>query len=183
MVFDGTPRFVQVPFHTDLVPEDHMTVEAWFVHHGKPRARIVNVGDGWGVPSNRAYEIESGNPGASFFVGPANSSGRWVPVYPKLTVPQGTWVHMAATFDAKRREARLYMNGALELNLLGGTMLVATPIVFPVVVDSQGMSLSLPLPNDATLDGVPLFLQAALQEPTSPAWAWSPGLQLMLGLR
>lgn len=72
--------------------------------------------------------------------------------------------------------------GAWDLPAKGGTLLVDLDLAFahlvlPAVAGSA--SVSLPLPHDAVLLGLPVHLQAATPDPGAPAgWAFSNALRL-----
>jgi hypothetical protein len=67
---------------------------------------------------------------------------------------------------------------------LGGTLLVAPLRFLPLPIPANGLALTTTLPNDPSLPGVRLYLQALELDPGAlEGWSFTPGLELLFGFQ
>jgi hypothetical protein len=67
---------------------------------------------------------------------------------------------------------------------LGGLLLVAPLLLSPIAVPAAGLKLTTTLPDDPTLLGVRLYLQALeLDAGATKGWSFTPGLELRFGFQ
>ena len=129
----GGGEHVRIANHKDLQPAAAATFEAWVLPRG--RGRIISKGDGLGAASNRSFDMTVGRTGvfsAEFFL-----IGGGVRNYVALNAPTaaklGVWHHVAATFDSKKREVALYVDGkqvAKKTTPAGNTIYQSTTPMF-----------------------------------------------------
>jgi hypothetical protein len=102
---DGTKGCVAIDTKSKVEGVPALTVECWVKFNGdKARGDIVC--------QQSAYMLRTS--GGSL-VGLLRIDGKWRAVKGEKAIPVGTWVHLAMTYDAAKKEAKLYINGTLDV--------------------------------------------------------------------
>ncbi|MHC4830380.1 MAG: LamG-like jellyroll fold domain-containing protein, partial [Planctomycetota bacterium] len=86
--------------------------------------------------TNRAYDLNGHR--AAFFLGPASrTSGRYLPLIPRIPIPNGIWVHLAASYSANTGVGKYYLNGALVARRVEPLRLNIRPSTEPLVIGAN----------------------------------------------
>ena len=109
-VFDGTDG-IQVPYSADLNP-DNFTVSAWVKPStGASWNSVVTSREDNGTSVNGYILYNSPDGNWDFWTGGGGGPGAWERTIDPNAFSQGTWSHLAITYDASTTTKVLYVNG------------------------------------------------------------------------
>ena len=100
---NGVGGWIDVPDCPDTAPQDGITVECWVKFRDKAAGDIIC--------RNGGYMIRVGGTIRAMF----GIDGTWRSLGGATAVPVGRWTHLAITYDVKSKQARIYIDGRLDV--------------------------------------------------------------------
>ena len=110
MMFDGLAAHGQIPANATLNTSKSLTVAFWINPDDFSVAREVIRKDDYPNTWKIFFPLDSGVPGRIEF----SAKSRSLQAFVDNKVVAGQWTHVAATFDAVKKEMKIYINGNLE---------------------------------------------------------------------
>jgi hypothetical protein len=118
--FDGVDDYIRVPHHPSLNPASALTIEAWIHSASTEGARVIvskwndDTGD-W------SYIFKDHNDSDKLRIELSESiHNDLADLEGSTSIPLGTWIHVATTYDVGEGTVRLYFNGIEDASLMVG---------------------------------------------------------------
>ena len=127
--FNGTSGVVTVPHSASLNPQDAITIEAW-VNPSTTKSNNYVINKSSPGIGDFAYglKLESGYTGSSEIGGIIGDQNGVLYFAYGGSIPNGTWTHIAMTYQVGDSHVRLYKNGVEVAYRYGATNAATDPI-------------------------------------------------------
>lgn len=109
--FNGTDSAVDIPYFPDINPVDGITMSAWVFPTDNTRSCIVGQFEGYGMALFSNLQLKSVIWGDDWVI--------------SKTIPQNEWSYVAMTWDVKKAERMVFLNGEI-VETKGGAKAVPT---------------------------------------------------------
>jgi hypothetical protein len=118
--FDGVDDYIRVPNHPSLNPASALTIEAWIHSASTEGARDI-VAKWNDDTEDWSYIFKDHNDSDKLRIELSESiHNDLADLEGSTSIPLGTWVHVATTYDAGEGTVRLYFNGIEDASLAVG---------------------------------------------------------------
>jgi hypothetical protein len=118
--FDGVDDYIRVPNHPSLNPASALTIEAWINSASTEGARDIVAK--WNDDTEEwSYIFKDHNDSDKLRIELSESiHNDLADLEGSTSIPLGTWVHVATTYDAGEGTVRVYFNGMEDASLAVG---------------------------------------------------------------